>query len=103
MTDQVHELQALQQFAVPVLEAVSLVDDHAAPLQLLQLRTVGHDHLEGGDHPVELQHVWDGSGLQGTPQLSSSDSYLMQMIHWKISPNKYRDAKLQYIHSFTNE
>lgn len=65
LTDQVHELQSLQQFAVPVLEAVSLVDDHTAPLQLLQLWTVGHDHLKGGDHPVELQHIWNGRGLWG--------------------------------------
>ena len=62
-THQVHHLQALQQLTVAVLEAVGLVDDHAAPVELLQLGAVGHDHLEGGDHPVELQHPWDGVPL----------------------------------------
>lgn len=51
---QVHELESLQEFTVAVLEAVGFVDDHAAPVDLLQLWTVGHDHLKGGDHPVEL-------------------------------------------------
>lgn len=62
-TDQVHELQALQQFAVLVLQAVGFVDHHAAPVQLPQLWAVGHYHLESGDQPVELQHAGDAVSL----------------------------------------
>lgn len=62
-THQVHELQALQQFTVPVLEPMSLVDDDTAPLQLPQLGAVGHDHLKGGDEPVELQDARRGVPL----------------------------------------
>lgn len=64
LTDQVHELESLQQFAVPVFQAVGFVDHDTAPVELLQLRTVGHDHLKGGDHPVKLQNTWDGVTLR---------------------------------------
>lgn len=67
--DQVHELQSLQQFAVSVFQPVSFIDHHAAPVQLPQLRTVGHDHLEGGDQPMELQDAWDGVTLWVTVTL----------------------------------
>lgn len=62
-TDQVHEFESLQQFAVPVFQSVGFVDHDTAPVELLQLRTVGHDHLEGGNHPVKLQHTWDSVTL----------------------------------------
>lgn len=50
-----HELQPLQQLAVPVLQPMGLVNDHAAPLDLLQLWAVSKDHLEGGDNHLELE------------------------------------------------
>lgn len=32
-----------------------LVNDHTAPLDLLQLRAVSKDHLKGGDNHLELE------------------------------------------------
>jgi len=32
-----------------------LINDHAAPLDLLQLWAVGKDHLKGGDNHLELE------------------------------------------------
>lgn len=52
---QVHELESLEKFAVAVLQPVSFVDHHAAPVDLLQLRAVRHNHLKCGDHAVELK------------------------------------------------
>lgn len=62
---QVHELQAFQELAVAVLEPMCLVDDHAAPADLLQLGAVGHDHLKGGDDPMELKHAQNRVALWG--------------------------------------
>ena len=53
-THHVHHLKTLQQFAVPVLEAVSLVDDHTAPRDAAQLRTVCQNHLKCGDDRMEF-------------------------------------------------
>lgn len=53
-TDQVHELEALEQLAVLVLEAVGLVDDDAAPLDGVQLGAAAQDHLKRGDDGLEL-------------------------------------------------
>lgn len=50
-----HELQPLQEFAVPVLQAMCLINDHTAPLDLLQLWAVSKDHLKGGDNHLELE------------------------------------------------
>lgn len=55
-THQGHELQTLQKFAVPVLQSVGLIDDHTAPVDLLQLWAVGQDHLKCRDDDVELEH-----------------------------------------------
>ena len=48
-TYQVHELEALEELAVLVLEPMGLVDDHAAPLDGVELGTAAEDHLERGD------------------------------------------------------
>lgn len=32
-----------------------LVNDHTAPLDLLQLRAISKDHLKGGDNHLELE------------------------------------------------
>lgn len=50
---QVHELEALKQFAVLVLEAVGLVDDNTAPLYGVEFRTAPQDHLKCGDNSLE--------------------------------------------------
>lgn len=54
-TDQVHELETLQQFTVAVFKSMSLVDHHTAPVNLLQLWTVCHDHFECSDYPMKLK------------------------------------------------
>lgn len=53
-THHVHELESLEQFAVPVLQSVSLVNDHTAPRHTAQLRTVRQDHLKRRDDGLEL-------------------------------------------------
>lgn len=53
-THHVHHLESLQQLAVPVLEAVSLVDDHTAPRDAAQLRAVCQNHLKCGDDRMEF-------------------------------------------------
>jgi len=53
-THQVHELEALQQLAVLVLEAVGLIDDDTAPVHRVELRAAAQDHLERGDDRLEL-------------------------------------------------
>lgn len=40
-TYKIQHLQTVQQLAVTILEPVSLIDDHTAPRDLPQLRTVG--------------------------------------------------------------
>ncbi len=50
----VHVLEALHQLAVFVLEAVGLVDDTRAPLELREKRHVGQENLVGGDENVEF-------------------------------------------------
>lgn len=54
VTNQVHHLQSLQKLAVPVLQPVCFIDDHAAPGDIAQLGTVGQNHLERSDDGVEL-------------------------------------------------
>ena len=51
---QAHELEALQQLAVLVLEAMGLVDDDAAPVDGVELRAAPQDHLERRDDRLEL-------------------------------------------------
>lgn len=51
---QVHELEALEQLAVLVLEAVGLIDDDAAPLDGVEFGAASQDHLERGDNGLEL-------------------------------------------------
>lgn len=63
-TDQVHEFQPLQEFAVLVFQTVGFVNHHTSPVELPQLRAVGHYHLESGDQPVKLQHAGDGVPLR---------------------------------------
>lgn len=53
-TYQVHELEALQQLAVLVFEAVGLVDDDATPLDGVKFRASSQDHLKRGDDGLEL-------------------------------------------------
>jgi len=50
---QVHELEALQQLAVLVLEAVGLVDDDASPLDGVEFGAASQDHLVRGDEGLE--------------------------------------------------
>ena len=64
-------LEAVQQFAVAVLEAVRLVDDNAAPFDLAQLRAVGKDHLKGGDQSVEFVSAGDQTTLKDHPKIST--------------------------------
>jgi len=64
MTHQIQHLQAVQQLAVAVLESVSLIDDHAAPGDLPQLRAVGQDHLKRCDEGVKLVRTRDQVILQ---------------------------------------
>lgn len=61
---QVHVLEAVEELAVAVLQAVGLVDDDAAPLDLPQLGAVRQDHLEGGDEGVELVGPGDEAALR---------------------------------------
>lgn len=57
-THQIQHLQAVQQLAVPILEAVSLINDHTAPRDLPQLRTVRQHHLKGRDEGIKLVRPW---------------------------------------------
>lgn len=50
-----HELQALQKLAVPVLQPVGFIDDHTAPVNLLQLWAVCQDHLKCCNDNMELE------------------------------------------------
>lgn len=52
---------------------MGLVDHDAAPVQLPQLGTVGHDHLEGGDQPLELQHARQGVALKDSEDMKTGD------------------------------
>ena len=54
VTNQVHHLQSFQQRAVPVLQPVGFVNDHTAPGDTAQLRTVRQDHLESSDDGMKL-------------------------------------------------
>lgn len=64
-THHVHHFESFQQFAVAVFQAVGLVDDHTSPGDAAQLRTVGQDHLKGGDHGVEPICSLDDFTLRG--------------------------------------
>lgn len=64
-THHVHHLESFQQFAVAVLQAVGLVDDHTPPGDAAQLGTVGEDHLKGGDDGVEPVGPFDDFILRG--------------------------------------
>lgn len=59
ITHQVQHLEAVQQLAVAVLEAVGFVNDHTAPGDLPQLRAVGQNHLKRGDQGIKLIRPWD--------------------------------------------
>lgn len=50
-----HELQALQKLAVPILQSVGFINDHTAPVNLLQLRAVCQDHLKCCNDNMELE------------------------------------------------
>ncbi|TNN39543.1 hypothetical protein EYF80_050290 [Liparis tanakae] len=65
---QVHELEALQQLAVLVLEAVGLVDDDAAPLDGVELGAASQDHLEGGDERLEPVVASHHAALKSTDE-----------------------------------
>lgn len=62
-TDQVHELQSFQKFAVLVFQSMGFIDHHTTPVELPQLWAVGHYHLKSGDQPVKLQHAGDSVSL----------------------------------------
>lgn len=68
VTNQVHHLQPFQQLAVSVLQPVGFIDDHTAPRNITQLRTVRQNHLECSDDGVELigplYHSTLGGGAQ---------------------------------------
>ena len=53
-TDQVHQLESLQQLAVPILQPVGFINDHAAPGNIPQLRTIGQNHLKRSDDGMKL-------------------------------------------------
>lgn len=53
-THHVHELEPLKQFTVSVLQPVSLVNDHTAPRNTAQLRTVSQNHLKRCDNGVKF-------------------------------------------------
>lgn len=53
-THQVQHIQAVQKFAVAILEAVSLIDDDTSPGYLPQLWAVRQHHLKGCDEGIEL-------------------------------------------------
>lgn len=50
---QAHELEALQQLAVLVLEAVGLINDNTAPFYGVEFRTASQDHFKRGDNSLE--------------------------------------------------
>lgn len=51
---QAHKLEALQQLAILVLEAVCLIDDNTAPVYGVKFRTTSQDHLKSGDKSLKL-------------------------------------------------
>ena len=63
-THQVQHLEAVQQLAVAVLEAVGFVNDHTAPGDLPQLRAVGQNHLKSRDQGFKFICPWDQMVLQ---------------------------------------
>lgn len=65
---QVEHFEAVQELAVAVLEAVSLVDDHAAPGDLPQLGAVRQYHLKRGDERVKLIRTGDQVTLRPAEQ-----------------------------------
>lgn len=58
-THQIQHLQAVQQLAVTILEAVSLINDHTAPGDLPQLWAVRQHHLKGCDEGIKLVRSWN--------------------------------------------
>lgn len=63
-TYQVQHLQAVQQLAVAIFKAVSLVNDDATPGDFPQLGAVGQHHLKGCDQGVKLVGTGDQMVLQ---------------------------------------
>jgi len=55
--------QSLQQFAVAILQPMSLVDDRNTPVNFPQLLEVGYDHLIGRDQRVETEYVGNRTTL----------------------------------------
>lgn len=54
ITDQVHHLETFQQLAVPILQPVGFINDHTAPWNIPQLRTISQNHLKCCDDGMKL-------------------------------------------------